>query len=137
MKFKSIESKLLALSSISLLIMALGLIWSVVFNNGKNQSLLVDKSSALVTQVAHERIVELAKAESAVMGKKLQTASEVAKELAAQLKLAKENGSLTRPLAMEWVKNVLANRPEFLGVFTAWEADQFDGMMLNTLATKN
>jgi len=130
-KFTSIKRKLIVLSGICLFVIVSGMILSSIISSSNIKQVVNAQTSKLLAESAHQRIIQLARAESNIVIQKLQSAGEVAKALAQQFTFALEkadNHTLKRANTLELVRNVLNNNKEFMGVFTAWEPNAFDGL---------
>jgi methyl-accepting chemotaxis protein len=117
-KMHSIRVTLLVIIAIALVIMAASL---TTFSAVVLRNTHVTDSKQELSLTAQE--------EGAKIEKKMDNAMDVARTLAASLKsMKKGNSDLSRSEVNYMLEQVLSENPDFLGVYTAWEPNAFDGM---------
>ncbi len=114
----SIKVTMLAIISIALIIMAVSL---TVFST-------VILRNTQIKDSTHELSLT-AQNEGAKIETKMDYAMDAARTLAASLKAMKKgNSELSRSQVNNMLEQVLLENPDFLGVYTAWEPNAFDGL---------
>lgn len=89
-------------------------------------SVVIQRSEAITS--AENRVRSEANSSAASIDAALEVALDTARALAQAFGAVKENGmALERDVVNAMLKNVLEQNPSFLGVYTAWEPDAFDG----------
>jgi len=79
--------------------------------------------------IADEHAVTVAKSHAMHMKAEIEVALDAARTLAQALSAVKcENLDLSREEVNAMLKQVLADNPQFIGVYTLWEPDAFDGL---------
>ncbi len=115
--FHSLRVTMLGIISASLIIMAVVLTTYTVIASRKSN-----------ISNAQQELSLKAQNESARIEKKMDNAMDVARTLATSLKAMKKGGSeLSRTQVNNLIQQILIENPDFLGVYTGWEPDAFDG----------
>lgn len=115
--FHSLRITMLGIIAASLIIMAVVLTTYTVIASRKSN-----------ISNAQQELSLKAQNESARIEKKMDNAMDVARTLATSLKAMKKGGSeLSRTQVNNLIQQILIENPDFLGVYTGWEPDAFDG----------
>ncbi|NJN94739.1 MAG: HAMP domain-containing protein [Anaerolineales bacterium] len=116
---KSIQAKIILWAGACLLLLAITLVAYAA----------VSQTSAAIT-MAEGQAVAIAKAEAAGVQAELEVAMDAARTLAEVLAAIKVKGNtldLSRAEVNAMLRQVLADNPQFLGSYTLWEPNAFDG----------
>ncbi len=84
-------------------------------------------SRQLATEDAFDKAQALAEGYAHRVGREFNEAMDTARALSATLAAMKASEHPSRELALEALRRVLETNPRFLGVWTVWEPDAFDG----------
>lgn len=84
-------------------------------------------SRQLATEDAFDKAQALAEGYAHRVGREFNEAMDTARALSATLAAMKGSEHPSRELALEALRRVLETNPRFLGVWTVWEPDAFDG----------
>ncbi|WP_027995534.1 methyl-accepting chemotaxis protein [Simplicispira psychrophila] len=99
----------------------------VLFGFAITLTLLSRQTSALQHRTALQYTTQLATSEGNKVTRNLEQALDAARTLAQGLSSLKSSGLANRASADALLKGVLSGNPAFLGVWTGWEPDAFDG----------
>jgi methyl-accepting chemotaxis protein len=90
-------------------------------------SVLTYRASISQRIVAQQYAEQLSKHEGIVVAEHMNTALDAARTLAQALAGMKAAGVANRTAADEMMKGIMRGSPDFLGVWTGWEPNAFDG----------
>ncbi|NIC41009.1 methyl-accepting chemotaxis protein [Aquabacterium sp. A08] len=105
----------------------LGVVGIVLAGFAATVWVVADQAAATQTEASLRYTQELANRQAADMRLRLESAMGAAQVLASALGELKAVGHTEREAAHAMLRGVLADHPEFLGVWSGWEPDAFDG----------
>ena len=133
MKFKSIQFSVALLAGTSVLAVVVALVLYALFASGRTQSLVQERTQALLEQVIEQRLYAMAQAQVSQIQRELEAPLQITADLAranAMLGMTDDNGSPLLSISREELANLVrettAQNPKLLGSYLGWEPNAFD-----------
>ncbi|MGE8496095.1 MAG: methyl-accepting chemotaxis protein [Pseudomonas sp.] len=134
MKLKSIQFSVAALAGASVLAVVVALVLYALFASGRSQTLVQERTQALLEQVIEQRLTALARAQVLQIQRELEMPLQVTADLArvnALLGMQDSSGTPLLSASREELANLVhettAQNPKLLGSYIGWEPNAFDG----------
>ncbi|MFC3166265.1 methyl-accepting chemotaxis protein [Ciceribacter thiooxidans] len=134
MQFRSIQTKIAALSGICVLAATGAVVGFSVVSGGNSRSFVSEETRALTDQLTRDSLKTLAATQAGVVRSALEGAFDAARDMARTFEvLASEEGETATPTAARRTQlnaillNVLKENPGFNGTYSAWEPNMLDG----------
>ena len=90
--------------------------------------LLTQSAANMQQATAMNHVTELAHSEAQRVSLRLEKALQSTRALALSIDQLRKSGHASRALVDQLLEGVLRGQPDYIGVWTAWEPDAFDGM---------
>ncbi|MHB9797125.1 methyl-accepting chemotaxis protein [Pseudomonas sp. MT3] len=134
MKFKSIQFSVVALAGASVLAVVTALVLYALFAGARTQTLVQERTQALLEQVINERLEALARSQVSQIQRELEYPLTVAKGLAnTNALMGKVDASgapalgIGRAEMSSLLRQTVEQNPKLLDAFAGWEPDAFAG----------
>ncbi|QKE62432.1 methyl-accepting chemotaxis protein [Aquipseudomonas campi] len=132
MQFKSIQFSVVTLAGASILAVVVALVLYALFAGSRTQSLVQERTQALLEEVINQRLVALAEAQVGDLQRQFEAPMNLAKSLAtlnSQMGGGADGApaiSLSREELSALVGVYLGKNPELIDLYIGWEPDAFD-----------
>lgn len=132
MQFKSVKTKIVAMSGLCLVLTVLVLVLIQTYTSNQSEKYVAEQVQGLVTKQTEQRLLAVAQREAAFIRSKLEINLDLARTIGQTFKALRKNPDSARALDLRTAFNdillsILKDNPEFLGTYSAWEPDALDG----------
>ena len=133
MQLRSIKTKIVLATGISLLITSAILVGAGVYSSSSTNRLISHQVSTLVERISLEKIQSVGSEYAVVISRRLEKGLEAARTLASSAAAAKSHDAaqggqaLNRTLFNQMLRGMLQANPDLNGAYSAWVVNAFDG----------
>ncbi|MDE1463890.1 methyl-accepting chemotaxis protein [Spartinivicinus poritis] len=132
MQFKSISSQILIYSGLCLILAITAIVGYSFISSKQVESLATENSSELISAATKEKLDAIASAQTGIMVTRMEKAMVAARSLAQTFAALKSTeftsqAENSREHVSNMIKGMTEYNPDFLGTYTGWEPNLFDG----------
>ena len=133
MQLRSIKTKIVLATGISLLITSAILVGAGVYSSSSTNQLISNQVSTLVERISLEKIHSVGSEYAAIISRRLEKGLEAARTLASSAAAAKSHDAaqrgqtLNRTVFNQMLRGALQANPDLNGAYSAWAVNAFDG----------
>ncbi|WP_027706713.1 methyl-accepting chemotaxis protein [Zooshikella ganghwensis] len=132
MKFRSVQTSILVYTSICLIISLFAVVGFALYTALNTQKYVSDTSQTLMSNEIKESLSSLTAGKAQRMQRRMEKAITAARTFAQSLEAYYQSGASmqianSRELVSQITKHLIEANSDFLGAYTGWEANAFDG----------